>query len=379
MIPKLLLPTLLTLATTASAQTLWTVGPGAGQFPTIGAAVAAASAGDRIEVLPGAYPGFTVDKGVAITGRDAVVVAISPPNTGGIVVQDVPAGERAVISGIRLDGRFASVTVRNNAGRVLLDRLVQPTGETLVITDSPGTSVDNCRIGHSATVRGSRGVTIRASVFFPAEPTTFAREGLTIENSDVELTATRVEAGSFYFGANAGILLRNGNLRLRGPSNVVRVLQTRGGPGNAILASGSATLELDPGTELRSFAGAPPVAGVTPSFRQRPSLHASTQPLPGAVNVTLFDGRPGANYAMFVSLPSGPTAVPGLDTSTWLDLPGAVLATSGVLGADGRATATLPLASNEALVATAFTWQALVFGAGATAELTNPASYVHYR
>ncbi|HEX5054808.1 MAG TPA: hypothetical protein VFZ65_23730 [Planctomycetota bacterium] len=87
------------------AQSVLTVGPGA--YPDIGAAVAAASPGDIIEVATGTYPAFQVDKGVTIRGAfDA---------TGAAPAWVIPAGQVLHVVG----GGFDQVTLAG--GRATFD------------------------------------------------------------------------------------------------------------------------------------------------------------------------------------------------------------------------------------------------------------------
>jgi hypothetical protein len=65
---------LLAVAAPALAQTVWTVGTGG--FTQIGPAVAAAAAGDVIEVAPGVYDPFTLDKALTIAALPGGPVSI---------------------------------------------------------------------------------------------------------------------------------------------------------------------------------------------------------------------------------------------------------------------------------------------------------------
>jgi hypothetical protein len=94
------------LAAPLSAQRTWVVdlagGPGT-HFTDIPPAVAAASAGDRIEVRgAGPYSGFTLRRGIDVEAVSRALVMF-------ISVQGVPAGERAWVSGFDVGSSSSGV------------------------------------------------------------------------------------------------------------------------------------------------------------------------------------------------------------------------------------------------------------------------------
>lgn len=115
--PRLNLLALLFCAPLATAST-WVVdasgGPGV-DFTDIGAAEAASLPGDVILVMPGTYPGFTLDVAVSILGQSGERVI-----TGDVRVANLPAGGRATLAGMTT----AKVTIANCSAPVTLEDLV---------------------------------------------------------------------------------------------------------------------------------------------------------------------------------------------------------------------------------------------------------------
>jgi hypothetical protein len=128
---------------TAGAQHTLVVDQSTGPFTQISAAIAAAVPGDRIEVHPGNYHGFTVSIGVDIVAPTGVVVGGFTNSQVGetIDVVNVPAANAVRLDGIALQPSYlvspvyglypATLTIRNCAGIVHLHR-VQPTSMTVV-------------------------------------------------------------------------------------------------------------------------------------------------------------------------------------------------------------------------------------------------------
>ncbi len=87
----------LLLAAGAAAQTVHVVGPGG--HARIGDAIALATAGDVIQVAPGSYPPFTLDKALSIVAAAGALV--TPPTFGsGSVRLRPPAGTTATLAGL---------------------------------------------------------------------------------------------------------------------------------------------------------------------------------------------------------------------------------------------------------------------------------------
>ncbi|MGH7149201.1 MAG: hypothetical protein ACREIU_00810 [Planctomycetota bacterium] len=94
----------------SSEATVWTVSPpgGGGQFPTIQAAVDAASPGDTVRVKAGSYPPFVLDKTLRVLGVGPSLVTVTapsaPPATGAVAVAitAIPATGFAMVAGMKV-------------------------------------------------------------------------------------------------------------------------------------------------------------------------------------------------------------------------------------------------------------------------------------
>ncbi|QDU67914.1 hypothetical protein [Engelhardtia mirabilis] len=101
------LPLVLVLASTAGAQSVWTVDddPGAGvDFSEVQAAVDAAAIGDLVLVREGVYLPFSIDgKGLSVVGDGPGVKLIQgPPQAGGTSITNLPVGQLVLLRGLRL-------------------------------------------------------------------------------------------------------------------------------------------------------------------------------------------------------------------------------------------------------------------------------------
>src|SRR5262245_20311539 len=83
------------LASACPAKT-WFVGGAGADFNEISSAIQAASDGDLILVRPGTYGKFTLEKGLMIRASQEANFQVD----GTIIVQNIPAGRRAGISGL---------------------------------------------------------------------------------------------------------------------------------------------------------------------------------------------------------------------------------------------------------------------------------------
>ena len=185
----------------AVAQTTLIVGPGF--YPNVDSAVAAASPGDIIRVLPGAYPSFAVNKGVTIHGSPgATFSGIFPP------IANVPLGQIAHFEGLQLPGLGV------NGGTI---------------------SVDNCQIGPNGMSTTLGAVVVMQGCTIQVVATLFPQPALGVTNSEVTLVDCSVVAISVNPLAAALPAIRVANGRFRGSR-----LNVTGPPGTATLPGGAA-------------------------------------------------------------------------------------------------------------------------------------------
>src|SRR5688572_32926121 len=93
------------LAPAALAHT-WIVdqagGPGS-HFTDIPPAIAAASPGDVLIIRAGLYSSYTLDKGLTLLG-ESVATTKAKYTTGGTWIQNLPAGQLAIVAHLNHDG-----------------------------------------------------------------------------------------------------------------------------------------------------------------------------------------------------------------------------------------------------------------------------------
>lgn len=141
------------------------VGPVDGHFRTLAGAVAAAQAGDRIELRPGRYQAeVVIDEAITIAGagdREAVVVEPRPVPTGADPrehTRDVFTlrGVDATLQGFTVRGSSNGTAVRIDGGSPLLDDLViDPEGEMALSGPNQPRQAVVVEGGASPTIRGS--------------------------------------------------------------------------------------------------------------------------------------------------------------------------------------------------------------------------------
>jgi hypothetical protein len=166
------------LATPALAQTTLHVdddGSQPGQFSTIGAALAVASPGDRILVQGGAYPGFSISRGVTIVAQG------QPRIVGTVSITAVPAGELVVLSGFGLDFSAQRLALTDCSGTVWVD------GCTIV-----GGPPSGARLFE---IRNCVDARLQRCIVRPSTGPFFAYTGLSIINSRVELSDCDIKGG----------------------------------------------------------------------------------------------------------------------------------------------------------------------------------------
>ncbi|NUP95010.1 MAG: hypothetical protein HUU28_02490 [Planctomycetaceae bacterium] len=173
----------LALAPLAYGQaTTWVVDDSGGagvNFTDIGAAIAAASPGDRVLVRDGTYAAFTLDKGLFVLGTGLV-------QTGNVTVAGVPQGSVAALANLRT--RQISVTACG--GPVLFD--------SILATTTPSAIINSAQY-HLAVVTASLDVRFqRCELIAPAMGLAnwSGAAGLVVSGSRVELSSSRVQGGN---------------------------------------------------------------------------------------------------------------------------------------------------------------------------------------
>jgi hypothetical protein len=142
---------LLTVAALASAlavapcQSTLTVGPGG--YAHIDAAIAAASPGDVLVVMPGTYPGFAVTKGVTI--RPAVAGTVTFAGTFVYISAQVPPGETAHLARLQLPVMICT------GGRLALEDCTVAPGHVAVQGGSL-VVLEGCTVNSQATFAAIR-------------------------------------------------------------------------------------------------------------------------------------------------------------------------------------------------------------------------------
>lgn len=172
----------LALAPLAHAQaTTWVVDDSGGagvNFTDIGAAIAAASPGDRVLVRDGNYAAFTLDKGLFVLGTGLV-------QTGDVTVTGVPQGSIAALASLRT----RQLTLTSCGGAVLFD--------SVVATDTPSGILNSAQYSLAMVTSCADVRFQRCELLAPAMGTANwnGATGLVVQSSRVEVSSSRVQGG----------------------------------------------------------------------------------------------------------------------------------------------------------------------------------------
>jgi hypothetical protein len=210
----------LLLTSPLAAASTWVVdangGPGV-DFTDIGAAEAASVPGDVILVMPGSYPGFTVDIAISILGQTGGRVI-----TGDVLVSSIPAGGRTTLAGLTT----AKVKLIDCSSPVTLEDLVA----------APAFAVQ--LYGSVIEVRSCTDVRLRNVEAYASSQGTI--HALTVTSARVEVTHS-VLKGSYGHSHDIYTFLSppedgGDGLRVLGASSNVHVSssQVRGGGGGGL-------------------------------------------------------------------------------------------------------------------------------------------------
>ncbi|MCE9596280.1 MAG: hypothetical protein K8S98_18975 [Planctomycetes bacterium] len=138
------------LSSLASAGTFVVDAAGSGNFTDLPPAIAAASPGDVLLVLPGVYSGFTLDKRLVILGQGPAVKVNGPVN-----VQNIAVGATTALARLEF---YAPVTVSNCTRTLVLDEITVRDGLDCFDSSDVRVSSSDCR-GRTSSSIGASGHT----------------------------------------------------------------------------------------------------------------------------------------------------------------------------------------------------------------------------
>jgi hypothetical protein len=404
--PRFLLPYLLAFAAPLSAE-VHTVGPvGSGaDFETIQAAVDAAAPGDVVQVAPGTYAPFSLEKPLLVIGAGSGQTRLHAPGLSATAVfaTGLAAGEVAVVASMDFEASEDSAVggglqMQTIAGTVVLhdlrslaerfaelrvdavNRLVgsrlalTSTGDshpTLRVVDSRAWMVD-CLFAKSEVYQTGWASAVSTVRLFASAG---SLAGCTVVGPDVDPSwsffggtalelkaATAVAARTTLLGGDGagtgaggfGGLLSQGAALFAGAATALQ-----GGLDGAGLVE-QQPVSVEPGSAFVQGAAALPTLSAAPALVRA-----------GDVLALELHGPPGASGALFASLaPGAGASLPGVQGEAFLDLAAPILLGAVVLDAAGTAQVALPVPALAEPTLATFQW-ATVTGAGV--ELSNPA------
>lgn len=321
------------------AQRTWVVdtqpGPGV-DFTDIQPAVAAAAAGDRIEIrnggnLPPSYAPFTVDKSLDLVAAQGAYVAW-------FRIENLAAGGVVTATGLRCRPAPGYLTqdhcvmVRNCAGTVLLRRLevrgvsAEPF-ESCIVRDAAVVTFQDCLLaGRSGgTSSGTAGLAVqRSNVSVVACQILGGHgggsisnaagydggSGLVLEDSAVFVADTTLQGGTSGYGwafsgsGGHGVLVlapSSGRLEIAG-GQVVRGIGLGGAHGEAVVGPAIVTADCAITGGVHSVVVIPPITSLTAT---------AEVPIGGTVAVAL-GGATGAVVAVALDLRQGHQVIAGI-------------------------------------------------------------------
>jgi hypothetical protein len=294
----------------APCQQVHTVGPGQ-TFATIGAAIAAAAAGDTVLVVGGSYlEHIDIDKSLQLVGQGALLRTAFPGSS--LRVHDLGPNQPVVVRGFTLQslsGISMALSVERCEGPVSLHDLA----------NQGGAEMWSLLVDRSVQVHVARALLLRASatdsvVAFEqcvVDPSSWA-PGIWSIASTISLVQCSVH-GAFVPGM-AAVLLDGGGTLLATRSDLLGTgTGSFGQPAIQALAGG--TVLLDPSTTLGAGGSAPPITGTVASVFEFASLRASSD---GTVLTAAAHGPANEVFVTVFSVLAPAAATPlGL---TWLDL-----------------------------------------------------------
>ena len=370
-------------------------------FTDLPPAVAAAADGDVLVVLAGSYSGFAVSKGIAILGRQGVIVSGNNPAVPAVDVTNVPFGRTLVLKDLEIKHPSplpaeSALRLQANAGRIHLDGVVpynferRPlpiTGCLLVTIRNHGTggTTPNYPSISASTVVIARSVLDGAAASYHAwTGVRTARPGVVATNSSVSIVDCTIRGGSGAttswmppqaYGPAPAVSASGCTLSMRGRSQDIVAAGAGAGayytsPVPAISAPGS-TVEIDPAIPLSSYLATPPITGaVGVVTAPLAALDAPNAALGGWLSPALRSS-PADPFVLALGLPSDPTASP--IGTLFLDLQLFAVLAIGVQNATGSMQWAFAVPNDPVLRGATFALEAANgYSSGARVGLTNP-------
>ncbi len=350
------------------AQQTWTVSEsGGGNFTTLQAALAAASPGDTILVLPGTYDAtLTTSKGVALLGGAAVNIM------GQFALDGLPAGQTFAMKGFTGNSFFwlTQLVVRSCQGDVVLEDVNvsaaywDPNQLTWVLRTA-------------ITIADSRFVSIAGGTLSGGPAVSIVRSSVVVENASVSgrSTGTSFLMGAAAIQCDVGQLVLAGGVVSGGTGSVTFWGHGYPGPSMSLvdcdlLVTGDQATLVQEGAMLTCGFGpcyggstAPGLSTVRGSVTWDPRVPSAPAPgvgptgtvfahayvpyvaaagaAPGGSLATRITGRANSAAFLFVSLPAPPT--PTAFGTTWFNLSNYVLPYAAFLDPAGNTSANLPV------------------------------------
>lgn len=313
--------------------------PGA-DFSSLQTAFASVPPGDAVHVRDGVYPvPITLERGLVVEAATGVRFATALSD--GLVVRNVPAGQRVVLRGFRLPLLFTPnprlgtrIDVRGCAGHVLIEDLVSESG--VGIADSPWVSIVDSTVACPMTVERSslslvdtalRGWDAFSTIGVRVPSTTAA----SCRNSVLAVSRCTFAGGNSSTGVvgSAAIDMLDSALGITGRGGE----SVRAGAGAPYAIDGSSgRIVADP---VVAIASANPA--IPRESRTIPSLSCGALVL-GGTSRSELRGTSGQAFAALLGQPLRPVYVSFLNGALGLDPVGAVTIAGGVLDVGGFAS-----------------------------------------
>ena len=358
-----------TLPTDLSGQTRHVVDAAGGagsQFKQITAAIAAAKDGDFITVRRGDYNTFQLSKSLTILGEPGATIRDLSSPTVGSTLQNITG--TATIRGLEFQGNsnvaIWVLRMKDCSGRVILRDLNFDSTFSffpeIAIENCTAVSIDQCTMPVSVSI---------ANTGFTATDSDLG-VALTITESKGTLTRCSAVGISTRIGRGPAILVENSHVELRGDGTALGYNSGLTSLPGTIGITGNSIVVRDPDVRL----GSPPSAGGSLVTLQMPWLRAQGGGLGQTVDLSI-GGEPGEPARLFLALPGGPIALPGLGDA-WVDPNALFEIARGVLHGTGRLSVQRQVPNTPGLLGLAVTYQSLNTSLTFGPRLTNAVTVV---